>query len=75
MAANELDPTERAILDFEGELYRHQGAKQSRIGQRFGMSLTEYLLRLNRLLDDPRAIAYAPQTVARLRRVRESQRG
>ena len=68
-----LTDTERAILDLEGETFRFAGSKEQAIIERFGMSSTRYYQRLNALLARPEAWEYAPVTVARLRRLRDSR--
>lgn len=65
---------DRAILDHEGAFYRHRGAKEAAVRERFGLSSTEYHQRLNAMLDQPEAVAYAPATVHRLLRLREQRR-
>lgn len=48
-----------------------QGRKEAAVLERFGFRLTTYYQLLNRILDDPAAMAYDPQLVARLRRIRD----
>jgi hypothetical protein len=48
--------------------------KARAIRERFGLSVTRYHQLLNRIIDDPEALAYDPMTVRRLRRVREARR-
>ena len=62
------------MLDFAAQWWKYQGAKESAILERFGVSATVYYQRLDALLDDPVAIAEAPALVARLRRLREARR-
>lgn len=73
----ELTEAERAVLDFEREcpFWRWQGAKENAVRERFGVSLTRYVQRVNALLSDPAAEAYDAQTVRRLRRLRERRVG
>jgi hypothetical protein len=61
-------------LDFEARRWRWAGAKDVAIRETFDESSTFYYARLNRLLDDHDAEAYAPQLVHRLRRMRERRR-
>lgn len=70
-----LTDQQRAILDFEttATWWRTAGAKENQIRERFGITSTRYYQLLNRALDDPDAVAYAPATVARLRRIREGR--
>jgi hypothetical protein len=69
----ELTEEQRALLDFEREHWRYPAGKGSEVQQRFGLSLVGYQKRLNALLDDPAALAYAPATVRRLRRLRQKR--
>jgi len=67
----DLTDHERAVLDFEGLLYRRPGAKEQAIKDRFAMTATRYYQRLGPLLSRPEALAYAPLTVRRLERLQE----
>jgi hypothetical protein len=71
---DELTDEERELLDFEKQWWRHPGAKEQAIRDRFDMSATHYYQSLNVLLDRPAAMAYDPVLVKRLLRLR-SQRG
>lgn len=71
MTARDLTDLEVRILELESRTFRHVGTKERRIREELGLTPTAYLVRLNRLLDEPAAIVHAPQVVARLRRVRE----
>lgn len=59
------------ILDFELTRWKYAGAKEAAIRDQLGMSAVRYYQRLNALLDNGEALAYAPALVNRLRRVRE----
>lgn len=65
-----LSERDRAILDFEKQWFKHAGSKESAIREQFDISPTRYFQALNRLLDDPAALAAEPALVARLRRLR-----
>ncbi|MBK0868340.1 MULTISPECIES: DUF3263 domain-containing protein [unclassified Saccharopolyspora] len=65
-----MNDTDRAILIFEGEFWRHRGSKERLIQEKFGMSPARYYQRLNRLLDEPEALAQYPVLVNRLLRRR-----
>ncbi len=67
----QLTDLERAVLDFEAKWWRHQGSKETAIREQFDLSETRFYQRINTLIDRPEALAYAPQTVKRLARVRE----
>lgn len=64
---------DRRILDFERQWWRCAGAKADAIDAEFGLTVTRYYQKLNRLLDDREALAYAPQLVNRLRRIRSTR--
>jgi hypothetical protein len=68
-----LTDRERDILDFEKQWWRHAGAKEQAIRDRFELSSTRYYQVLNALLERPAALAYDPALVQRLRRVRASR--
>lgn len=67
--------TERdlGILDFERLWWKHAGAKERAVRDRFGCSPTRYYQALNSLLDRPEALAHDPVLVQRLRRLREAR--
>lgn len=67
----DLTDRDRRILDFEGQWWKYAGAKEQAIREQFDLSATRYSQIVNRLLDQPAALAYAPMTVNRLRRVRD----
>lgn len=68
-----MNDTDRAILDFESQRWRYTGNKERVIQERFGLSPTRYYQRLNRLLDEPEAVAQQPALVNRLLRLRDSR--
>ncbi len=68
-----MNNTDRDILAFEGEWWRYAGNKERIIQERFGLSPTRYYQRLNRLLDEPEALAQQPAVVKRLQRLRETR--
>lgn len=65
---------DREILAFERHWWRHAGAKEQAIRDTFGLSATRYYQLLNRLLDQPAALAHDPVLVGRLRRIRAAGR-
>lgn len=69
----ELTERERDILDFERQWWKHAGAKEQAIRDRFGLSATRYYQVLNGLLDRQAALAYDPVLVKRLRRLRATR--
>ncbi|MEU8432588.1 DUF3263 domain-containing protein [Streptomyces sp. NPDC029216] len=69
-----LSAAEAAVLAYEGRSWPGPGAKERAIREGLGLSPVRYYQLLNALMDDPRALAHAPGTVNRLRRIREAQR-
>jgi Protein of unknown function (DUF3263) len=65
-----LSDRERAILEFEKRRWRHVGAKEQAIRDRFDVSATRYYQVLNALIDRPEALAAEPVLVGRLLRRR-----
>lgn len=70
----DLTDREREVLDFAGLTWRSTGLKEQAIRERWGISGTRYAQLLNGLLERPEALAYAPTTVNRLRRLRDRAR-
>jgi hypothetical protein len=78
-AAEPTEPTglsarDRAVLDIAGRTFTGPGPRERAIRERLGISPTAYFQLLNALLDDPRALRYAPGAVNRLRRERQRLR-
>ena len=68
-----LSERDREILAFEREWFKHVGAKDRAVRDRFGISATRYYQILNELIDSPDAIAEDPMLVKRLHRIRASR--
>lgn len=68
-----LSELERDVLMFERQWWKYAGAKETAIRESFDMSATRYYQVLNALIDRADAIAYAPMTVKRLRRLRDDR--
>ena len=68
-----LTDTERQILAFERQWWKHAGAKEQAIRDLFQVSATRYYQMLNRLLDNPAALEYDAVLVKRLRRLRATR--
>lgn len=68
-----LDARSRDILDFERDWWKHAGAKEQAIRERFDVSPTRYYQLLNAVIDEDAAVAYDPMLVKRLRRLRASR--
>ena len=62
-----------ALLGFEKRFENRQpdGSKQTAMWTQLGLTPTSYAQRLNRLLDNPAALAAEPVLINRLRRVRD----
>jgi hypothetical protein len=69
-----LTSRDRAILDLERGWWLLPSSKGAAIRDRLDLSPTRYYQLLNRLLDDPAALAYDPLVVHRLRRARAQRR-
>ena len=68
-----LSERDQQILGFERQWWKYAGAKEQAIRELFDMSATRYYQVLNALIDDPRALAFDPMLVKRLRRMRASR--
>jgi hypothetical protein len=66
----ELGQRDTEILDFERSWWKHAGAKDRAIRDRFDMSATRYYQILNDLLEKPAAMEHDPILVKRLKRLR-----
>lgn len=72
-SGGELSDRELDILEFERQWWKHAGAKERAVRDRFGCSPTRYYQALNALLDRPEALRHDPVLVQRLRRLREAR--
>ncbi len=61
------------MLTMAGTHYKHQGARETAIGQLFNMTPTAFYQRVNQLLDCEAALAWNPMLVQRLRAQRRSR--
>ena len=68
-----LATRDREILAFERQWWRHAGAKENAIRERFDLSATRYYQLLNKLLEKPEAIEADPMLVKRLRKTRAAR--
>lgn len=69
----ELSDHDKSVIDFAKNAPKHPGHRVNGIREAFNYSETTYFQRLNRLLNDPRALEYDPTTVNRYRRIREDR--
>lgn len=70
----ELPLPDRELLAFERTWWRHPGAKEQEIRDRFGITPTRYYQRLNAVIDKPEALAHDPVVVTRLRRLKAARK-
>lgn len=70
---DELSERDAAILAFEREWWTYAGTKDEQIRQQLDMTAMRYYQLLNRVIDDPAALARDPLTVKRLQRLRVSR--
>ena len=71
--ASGLSRREHEMLAFERHWWRHAGAKETAIRDRFGVTPTRYYQALNALVDRSEALAADPLLVRRLRRLRAAR--
>lgn len=72
-AGNGLSERDRQILEFERQWWKYAGAKEQAIRDLFDMSATRYYQIINTLIDDPKALAFDPMLIKRLRRMRAAR--
>lgn len=70
---DELTDRDREILSFEREWWKHVGAKERQIRDRFEVSATRYYQILNELIAAPAAMREDPMLVRRLQRMRAAR--
>lgn len=70
-----LSEADKALLDFEGQWWRSEGAKESAIREMFDLSATRYYQRLRGIAQRPEAELYAPRVVRRINAQRRSVEG
>jgi hypothetical protein len=68
-----MTPLEIQALEIERQWWRYPGAKAETISSKLGLTPTRYAQILNRLLDDPEALAAEPVLINRLRRHRAAK--
>ncbi|GAA1493586.1 hypothetical protein GCM10009627_19320 [Curtobacterium herbarum] len=73
LPTDELTELAKHVLAFEHERARHDRTKEAEIRVEFDMSPTRYYQVLNRVIDSPAALAYDPQLVTRLQRLRRAR--
>lgn len=60
LIGDDEDVDDRAILDLSKRHYRSAGAHADAVRAEFGLSVTRYFQKLNRLLDGPRSARLLP---------------
>ena len=73
LPADELSELAKHVLAFEHGRARHDRTKEAEIRVEFDMSPARYYQVLNRVIDSPAALAYDPQLVGRLQRLRHAR--
>ncbi|MDR1427457.1 MAG: DUF3263 domain-containing protein [Bifidobacteriaceae bacterium] len=68
-----LSERDRGILMFERQWWRYEGPKEQAIRNLFQVDVTAYYQILGSLIDTEEALAFDPQLVKRLRRIREDR--
>lgn len=71
--AGGLSELAERVLSFEHDRARHDRTKEAEIRVEFEMSAARYYQVLNRVIDSPAALAYDPQLVTRLQRLRHAR--
>ena len=72
--AGDLTDFANQVLDFEKSWWKHAGAKDTQIRDRWDISPTRYYQLLNSLIDQPAALVAEPMLVKRLGRLRTARR-
>ncbi|GGL00889.1 hypothetical protein GCM10009769_18920 [Curtobacterium luteum] len=71
--ADALSELDLHVLTFEHDRARHDRTKEAEIRVEFDMSPARYYQVLDRVIDSPAALAYDPQLVTRLQRLRHAR--
>lgn len=69
-----LTVREKMTLDLAGRYFKHAGRRDAVAREVLGFTPWRFSQVVNDLLDRPDALAYSPQTVRRLQRLREARR-
>lgn len=68
-----LIDTDKRLLEIAGGFYKYEGARDQAYRDASGYTATRAAQRVNTLLDDPEALAWNPQLVKRLQRLRSTR--
>lgn len=74
MTSEPLTDLEREILEFERSWWKHAGAKETAVREKWDMSPTRYYQLLSAIIEKPAALAVDPMLVRRLVRLRDARR-
>jgi len=69
----ELDERSKQMLEVERLWWQYAGAKEARVRERFGITMTTYYQQINAMIDTEAALAYDPMLVKRLRKRRRTR--
>lgn len=69
-----LSDRDRQILALAAAHYRHPAKREADARDQLGLSPVAFWVAVDRILDDPAAMAAEPMIVKRLRRLREARR-
>lgn len=69
-----LSDRDRAVLNIESRNWRYAATKERHVRETLGLSPVRYYQVVASLIDNPEAVALAPQTISRLRAVRARSR-
>ncbi|AXH48369.1 helix-turn-helix DNA binding domain protein [Gordonia phage Floral] len=64
---------EKRMLDLAGARWNYAGSLEQLVRDEFDISLTRFWQRVSQLCETREALEYAPATVNRLRRIRETR--
>ncbi|QAY17641.1 helix-turn-helix DNA-binding protein [Gordonia phage Marteena] len=64
---------EKQMLDLAGARWNYAGSLEQTVRDELGISLTRFWQRVGQLCETREALEYAPTTVNRLRRIRETR--
>ncbi|MDM7889683.1 DUF3263 domain-containing protein [Curtobacterium sp. RHCJP20] len=73
LPTDELSELDKRVLAFEHDRARHDRTKEAEIRVAFDMSPARYYQVLDRVIDLPAALAFDPQLVGRLQRLRHAR--
>lgn len=72
--SGELTDLERAMLEFERSWWSGSSPRDVAVGETFALTVDEYDVRIDELIDSEAALEFDPLVVRRLRRLRDRRR-